>query len=143
MIPGDDCPPDCVRYATARAVEHLIAVLGFPRDPLMQDHEVELADGTRVREFLDTYSDPRLDDDDRFLLMGIIVASLDDLVSQGDDISPFWSRTEALLRTHGTLHASTLSYWARGDDPDPEHQFAMTPAMRLVWRDVRRSLGGQ
>lgn len=87
MIPGDDCPAEYVRYSTGRAIERICELLGLSTDPFMQDHDVELADSSRVAEFLQAYSDPRLNDDDRFFLMGLVIASLDSLLSQGKSVS--------------------------------------------------------
>jgi len=106
----------------------------------MQDWEVELADASRVEEFLDAYVTAQLDDDDRFLLMAMIVASVDEAISSGVEFGSSWSRAEQLLRRDGALHATTLSYWACGSDPDPDHQFHLTPLIRPIWTDVLRSL---
>lgn len=109
---------------------------GLPNDPRMQDWEVEVADFARVAEFLAAYSGPSYSDDDRFALMELIVASLDDGARAGHQLGEHWARTRRLLLGNGRLHAQTLSYWARGNDDDPEHQFAITPLIRWVWREV-------
>ena len=101
---------------------------------------MELADASRLADFLDLYEGGELDDDDRFLLMGMIVASLDDAASLGAEVASAWDRADVLLRRDVSLHATTLSYWAQGDDPDPDHQFAVTPRIRSIWRDVLRTL---
>lgn len=140
MMRREDCPAQFVRYPSRRALENLCALLQL-QSAYNSDWEVELADASRLAEFLDAYDHPNLDEDDRFLLMGIIVASLDDALSQGSDVDGFWASVESILRRHGELHASTMSYWACGDALDPDHQFAITSAMRRVWHDVRRLLG--
>lgn len=106
----------------------------------MQDWEVELADASRIADFLDLYDSPQLQDDDRFLLMGMIIASLDEASSVGAETASAWTRAESFLRRDGGLHATTLSYWACGDDPDPDHQFYVTPIIRPIWCDVLRTL---
>jgi SAM-dependent methyltransferase len=75
--------------------------------------------------------------DDRFFLMALVVASFDDAIAERSVVSSLWARAAAILRSDHRLHAVTLSYWACGDDPDPDHQFAVTPAIRLIWHDVR------
>ena len=140
MLPQEDCPAPYRRYPTRTALVHLTELLHLRLDGYVQDWEVELADASRLGEFLEWYDDAQLDDDDRFLLMGMIVASLDDAASAGAEVGSFLARTEHLLRRDGSLHATTLSYWARGDDPDPEHQFALTPVIRPIWHDVLQTL---
>jgi hypothetical protein len=136
MGPGSDCPPHLVRYPTAASRAKLVRRFGLADDPFSQDWEVEVADFLRTEEFLSTYGDPDLTDDGRFLLMELIVASLDDGASSGRELGVTWPRTRRILLRHARLHAPTLSYWACGNDADPDHQFAITPLIRWVWYDV-------
>ena len=140
VFPKDDCPAKYHRYPTRAALVRLTSLLKLQLGPYSQDWEVELADASRLADFLDLYEGGELDDDDRFLLMGMIVASLDDAASLGAEVASAWDRADVLLRRDGSLHATTLSYWAQGDDPDPDHQFAVTPRIRSIWRDVLRTL---
>ena len=119
------------------SISRLAERFHLPNNPSSQDWEVEVADFARVDDFLEAYSDPLFSDDDRFLLMELIVASLDDGLRAGSQLGALWSRTRRLLLGSVRLHAATLSYWACGNDDDPEHQFAITPLMRWVWRDVQ------
>jgi hypothetical protein len=134
MIPGDDCPEELVRYSSPTSVKKLAGM--FQLVDVTQDWDILAADHARLAEFLDAYDDPRLDEDDRFALMELIIASLAEARQHGADIGGSWQRAEAFLRRDWRLHAATLAYWARGDDPDPERQFAITPEIRSVWREV-------
>src|SRR3954471_19424450 len=98
MMPREDCPAQFVRYPSRSALTKLTTLFRLQTDPYMQDWEVELADASRVEEFLDAYDDGRLDDDDRFLLMGIIVASFDATLSADNEVGSSWSRIEPILR---------------------------------------------
>jgi hypothetical protein len=140
VLPQKDCPATHHRYPTRVALGHLTELLHLKPDAYMQDWEVELADAARVDEFLDAYEKVQLDDDDRFLLMAMIIASVDDAKSSGLELGSSWPRAEHFLRRDGALHATTLSYWACGSDPDPDHQFAVTPLIRPIWRDVLQTL---
>lgn len=140
VTPNDDCPTSLVRYSVRESINKLSERFSLPAHPYMQDWEVEVSDPRRVIEFVDAYSDDDLDDDNRFALMALIVASLDEALLEHLDITDPWSRVEELLRRNARLHASTMSYWSCADDPDPEHQFQLTPFVRRVWREVRSSL---
>ncbi|NUP08866.1 MAG: hypothetical protein HOW73_22695 [Polyangiaceae bacterium] len=85
---------------------------------------------------MDSYHDPTHSADDRFLLIELVVASLDDGLAAGRELGVLWPRTRRILVQQPRLHAPTLSYWACGDDDDPDHQFAITPLIRRVWRDL-------
>jgi hypothetical protein len=137
MIPGDDCPPHAVRYASPGSVTKLAARFGLPHHPGMQDWEVEVADFSRVPAFVAAYDDDALDADDRFTLMALALASLDEGAQEGHDISELWSGIEPFLRRDAALHATTLSYWACGAEEAPDRQFAVTRFIRSVWHDVR------
>jgi hypothetical protein len=139
MGPGDDCPAHLVRHCSGASITKLAALFRLP--PAMQDWPVIVADPSRVDEFLNAYDLPSLDADDRFVLMQLVIGSLDDGRQAGESVEASWRRAEALLRRDSGLHASTLSYWACGDDPDPEHQLPMTPEIQALWRDLRLATG--
>lgn len=125
------------RYSSRAAIAKLSALLRLPNDPGMQDWEIQVADHARLDEFLVAYGLPELDEDDRFTLMQLIVASLDDAVSAEPLFEPLWRRAAGLIRRDAHIHATTLAYWARGNDRDPDHQFRITPRVRALWHEVR------
>jgi hypothetical protein len=129
MGPGNDCPAHLVRYCSGASISKLAAMFQLPA--AMQDWEVIVADPARVDESLSAYDDSTLDENDRFTLMQLVIASLDDGRQAGQDVEPSWQRAEALLRRDSSLHATALSYWACGDDPDPDHHLPMTPEIQL------------
>jgi hypothetical protein len=49
------------RFPTAVAIQRLDSILGFSPDQYLQDWEIELSDGARLREFVDLYDSGRLD----------------------------------------------------------------------------------
>jgi hypothetical protein len=136
--PEDDCPEDLARYTSFASATKLADI--FRLAPPMEDWSILVADHSRLDDFLSAYDRADLDEDDRFALMEVIVASLDEGEQSDVDIGYAWRRTETFLRRDWRLHASTLSYWACGDDPDPDHQFAITPRVRGVWREALAEL---
>src|SRR5438876_493 len=97
------------RYPTAAAIERLTEMLHLP--PGGQDWEIETADAARVGEFLDAYEAGGLDDDERFALMAMIVASYDDRLSESRprDYLP-WQRIRRHLWERFDLHGFTVQY---------------------------------
>ena len=71
------------RFPTGAAIARLTADLGLA--PAGQDWELEAADARRVGEFLDRYDAGGLDDNERFALMSLIVASFDGSLATGRD----------------------------------------------------------
>lgn len=122
------------RCPTAAAIDRLTTMLRLP--PGGQDWEIEVADAARVGEFLDAYEAGGLDDDERFTLMALIVASYDDLLQGGGDADrQVWARLRRHLRGEFALHAYTVQYWSlpdNDDDDDPDNVFSFTALAREV-----------
>ncbi|QDV42049.1 hypothetical protein Enr13x_18920 [Stieleria neptunia] len=74
MVPPE--PKD--RFVVPNARKWLDGVFGFSADAYMQDWEIELSDGQRLREFVEAYDTLSLNEDERFALMALIVASAHD-----------------------------------------------------------------
>jgi hypothetical protein len=126
--------PIPLRFPTAAAIQSLDSALGLP--PSGQDWEMEVADPRRVSEFLDLYESGKLDEDGRFSLMSLVVASYDELLREsGDRDQRLWARIRRYLLDHFDVHAYTVQYWSfpdEDDDYDPDEVFPFTPYAREV-----------
>jgi hypothetical protein len=121
------------RYPTGAAINFLSARLGIQYSG--QDWEIVNADAARLEEFVQIYEQEKLDDDQRFLLMALIIASYDELArSRSDPL--LWQRIRKHLCERFSLHAYTVEYWSLtdmiSDDECPDTQFAVTPQMREI-----------
>ncbi len=102
----------------------------------MQDWAIELADAARVSLFCDLYETGNLNANEKFALMQLIVASMDDLLN---DLAT--KDTETVLRVLSllwqdfVLHFFTVEYWSELEKPDPTMVFAATPYLRIIWHD--------
>jgi hypothetical protein len=100
------------------------------------DWELEVADWTRTAEFLDYYETQPLDDEERYELLELIIASFDEhLQFHGPD-----ERMTARVRRHliesFEEHRSTVEYWACLGKPETAG-WPVTPLMREVWEYCR------
>lgn len=127
----NSAPP--FRCPTRSAINSLAKRFGLPNGEFSQDWEHEVADPARLHEFLSAYETQRLDEDERFCLMEIIIQSFEDSDSEVGT-SPEWLRIEKLLRANTRLHAYTLWYWACFD-LTVEDAWRVSPAMRTVIRE--------
>jgi len=119
------------RSITRESQMKLGSLLGF--DVLgSQDWELECADLNRIGEFLDLYEDQGLNDDERFALMALIVASFDDYLSTNRNDVALASRIRRHLTTHFELHKSTIHYWSLPGESKPETLFSITPFIRQI-----------
>ncbi|MFP2905391.1 hypothetical protein ACLESD_10105 [Pyxidicoccus sp. 3LFB2] len=114
------------------STEKLTTALALPTTGQEQDWDAELADPSRIREFLHAYQVLSLTPDDRVALMALIMASVELHLSAGSDVSHDWERIAAILRQERDLHRETISYWACEGEDDPEACFFLTPMVRRV-----------
>jgi len=126
------------RWVMPDSSARLSSLLGLAHDPFMQDWELQCADALRIGEFLDLYEQGRLNDDDRFALMALIVASFDDWLSDGRADEAMSERIRRLLAVDFSLHEATIHYWCLSDESDPDNLFIVTPFMREIWRQQHR-----
>ena len=136
-----DLPERLQRYPTRAAIDSLAARLGLRNEPNMQDWEWEVADPARLDEFISTYRDPELSEDERFTLMETIIQSCEDL---GDGLSDDgrWGEVRALLEEHIDLHICSVWYWA-SLETDLVDAWQVSPFMRgLVAKYRRRFVAG-
>jgi len=99
----------------------------------VQRWEIERANGDRTEQFLDYYDRCRwLDDDNKFALMALIIASFDDWVLDHPGDHPLRDSLRDRLEEEFKTH-----YWCCWDVTDPEYVFKITPFMREIWCSQR------
>ncbi len=135
-------PEKLWRDPTAESIAKLAKLFSLPNESWMQDWDLQVADPVRVDEFLAAYRNLPFTDDDKFTLMEIIVASLNDL--EGADLAshPAWHEARGILREQCVLHADTICYWSCIEEPDVAECFSITPYMREIWQAVEGRLTG-
>ena len=127
-------PKHIWRFPTRDAIDKLATRFGFPNDPGMQDWEHEVADHTRIDEFLATYETGGLSDDEKFTLMEAIIESFEDIARMGGDLSSDarWQRTLDALDKNIPLHAYSVWYWSRHEAEHEDELFYVSPFIRQL-----------
>lgn len=124
-----------MRYESKKSIDKFNKLFGFKVDPFSQDWGLEQCDSSRLTEFLTAYSTQCSNDDDRFTLMMLILASYEDLVDSSCHSDKIWCQIKALLLSHKELHKNTIDYWALWDEPEQEDHdnwFVLTKLIREV-----------
>lgn len=114
------------------SIEKLTEALALPATGLEQDWEAELADPSRVSDFLAAYHTLPLTPDDKIALMALMLASADLYIGAQSSVPEEWERIAALLAIERDLHRETIRYWVCEGDEDPEAWFHLTPLVRDV-----------
>ncbi len=122
------------RHPTAAAIERLAKMFGLPSAG--QDWEIVCADADRVCEFLDAYESAPLNQDEKFTLMALIVASYDELLTKGCDDPRHWDRIRRHLLDRFDLHGYTVQYWSLPEEDEPNDVFDFTWRAREIMTAV-------
>lgn len=120
------------RYSAAEAIDRLSSDLGLAE--VGQDWELEAANPSRVAEFLDYYETRQLNDDERFTLMSLIIASFDEFLYSGRD-EVLQDRIVARMSAEFDLLNYLVQHWAFPDVTDEEiaeNSFYFTPIARQI-----------
>lgn len=124
-------------YITGAAIKSLTSKLNLPTlEPFRQDWELEITDSSRVLEFIMFYEKQVLNENERFALMALIIASYDDYLSGGNVPDLVWTKIKYFLLKHFAIHKNKIIYWALEEENDIENCFAITPLMREVLEQV-------
>lgn len=109
--------------------------------PYDQDWEYVVADSSRIDEFIYHYQTIELNQGERFLLMIIIVESLNDALSDNqsnpDDNNRLSQIIEQLLMANYTLHQETIEYYAYLGN-SLEDAWFVAPIMRRLIRTANK-----
>lgn len=113
----------------------------------MQDWPLEVADSSRLDEFIDLLKRAE-SDDDRFALMELVLYSLDE--ANPAKQREAWRTIETMLEQAPGLYACEILYWSLGDetagawkmdDLAENEGFSITPLMRAVLTRVAGDIG--
>ena len=124
-------PERLYRFPTTRSIESLAARFGLPFSNEMQDWELEVADFSRIKEFMEVYISGSLDEEESFTLMAVIIASFDESEETLEG-NVDWTDTLKIIEENFELHAYTVWYWSNLEEPSTD-DFKVSPYMRELF----------
>ena len=119
------------RYGTKEAIEKLARELELPYNDYMQDWSYEVANPEDIEKYIKHY-DLTSDEDEKFVLMEIIIQAVNDQADQKDFLK-YWDRISGSLKEDFRIHEYTVFYWSRLDSESPDEEFTISPNMRGIW----------
>ncbi|AZK48573.1 hypothetical protein [Paenibacillus lentus] len=120
-------------YVTKSAIEGLVKKIKLPApDEFSQDWEYEVADSSRITEFLYAYENIELNKEERFALMIIIISSFNDAIVEGKAEAELASVIRYHLLQDINIHKNTIYYWSMLDEDELEDCYAVTSFMREI-----------
>lgn len=129
-----DFPVPAERHPTSAARVYLSSKLAIQDDLAMQDWERFYADENRIAEFIDLYESDEIDDEERFLLMELILASAE--AADEENVTPkIWARIDRLLLHNRSLHERTVWEWADIDEETgiPANDYQISEHMQALF----------
>ncbi len=126
-----------VRYSNSASEKKLSERLGIHWSNDMQDWDLIISDYSRISDFLKLYLTELKDDNDKFVLMQLIISSFDDGISNANSQElKNWNTCKTILTNECYIHYSTIKYWSLLDN-EIDNTFSITPFMREVWEEVK------
>jgi len=104
--------------------------LSLPYKGTEQDWDIEMADSSRINEFIDLYHQHDLAFEERMALMSLIVTSYDDYLNEHDaSVDYRWDRIRAMLVKYKEHFVELINYWPMHNETDI---FRITPLRALT-----------
>ena len=97
-----------------------------------QDWDLIMANSERVEQLLNWYEKENLNDDEKNILMQLIVASYDDKLNEGESEPEEEARLAVFLERDIEIHKDIFEYWARLHEPEDEG-WEITTMLRKIW----------
>jgi len=134
-----------MKYPTKASIEGLKQKISFPAlDVHSQDWEYEVADASRLNEFLNFYFKPDfLSKVERFTLMIVILESFNDALTNQHQNENDWANIQSALLKESDLHTETIEKFASRNEEDLEMCFAITSRIRILFPEEKSKTGGQ
>ena len=125
------------RHATTEAQKTIAERMGLYWREDEQDWDLIMSDPGRIPEFIKIYKNDKLDDDQKFALMELIVSSFDDLADvETLEKNQLWSECSIILKSEFWLHVSTIHYWSALES---KKGFSISKYIRPVWETVKEN----
>ncbi len=97
-----------------------------------EDWDLILADSDWVEKLIGYYETESLNEDEKNILMQLIMASYDERLQEKGYEPELEQRLANLLKRDVEIHKDTFAYWMRLDEPESEG-WKVTLLLRKIW----------
>lgn len=117
-----------INYGTIKSLNNY---LNLPATGNEQDWELELADRSRLSEFIDFLVKMPLEQQEKYALFSLIIVSYDDfLLYENDDELEIWNKIVDIIHQDKILYIDVFNYWALWNETSSNDLFKVTPLIR-------------
>lgn len=110
-----------------KVIEFLNEQLLLPFDSLVQDWDIEMADASRIIEFITFYKNNSLSKLEKKGLMSLIIASFDDYLNENNnenEIENLWNLISVLIQNELELFLELIQYWSSKNEAEDSFKIA-------------------
>ena len=112
-----------------KSVKEISSELSLPIIGTEQDWDIELADSSRISEFLDYYRNNDFSVEKRIAVMELLIASYDDFLNVKDsEVDSRWKEIKSILKSEKIIFKELVYYWASFEDEVDQYQ--ISPLLR-------------
>jgi hypothetical protein len=114
-------------------IEQLSKELSLPFTGIEQDWDIEMANSSRINDFLKFYQQNNLSLGKKNAVMSIILASYEDFLNENNlDIDYRWNEIKAILGSEKVIFTNLIAYWSLNNEIDKDNLFRITPLIRNI-----------
>lgn len=114
-------------------IEQLSKELSLPFTGIEQDWDIEMANSSRISEFLKFYQQNNLSTDEKVAIMSLILASYENFLNENDlEIDYRWNEIKTILESEKSIFIDLVAYWSLRNEIKEDNFFQITPLMRNV-----------
>ncbi len=112
-------------------IEQISKSLSLPFTGVEQDWDIEMANASRIDEFINFYKKNNLSNDMKFAAMCLILTSYDDFLNNHDlNRDDKWDVIEVELNSQRQIFDSLIGYWSL--EGKTKNIFRITPLLREI-----------
>ncbi|MBS1522699.1 MAG: hypothetical protein JST50_17000 [Bacteroidetes bacterium] len=124
------------RFAMPQAIKKLAKELGLPYSPIMQDWSYEVSNPNDIEKYINHYNS-LTDDDEKFVLIEIIIDSNNDLEDHAQ-LEFYWNKVRQLLIKDFAIHEYTIFYWAGITKREDLDEWPIVPCMQTLLKELNK-----
>lgn len=114
-------------------IEDLSKLLNLQFTGIEQDWDIEMADVSKIEDFICFYNKKNLSNELKVGTMALILASFEEFLNENDlNIDDRWNEIKFILETEKNLFHDLIKYWSLSDEVEEFDAFRITPLIRTI-----------
>lgn len=114
-------------------IEQISKELSLPYTGIEQDWDIEMADSSRIDDFLEFYHQNDLEVDKKVAIISLVLASYEDFLNENDlEIDYRWDDIRSILESESEIFVDLINYWLLSNEEGDGNLFRITLLLRNI-----------